>query len=235
LDRRLAGHDYGPWISRTRREYIGHVVHHVNKQVGTVGAFCADWVTTSPFKQQLLVHRGGKPASAQELIRANVPQFSRGSARALAWVAAEDEAVDALRQATRESQHVMRSFPPACQREAAAEFGRKLQSRADLLAKELSDARRWKLVAQRAAGAAGGISATAAVAIGAVGSMAETGDLLTGLGAMLVAGAGVFPYRADRPPTGGDRLSPCSLGDSVASPGGPTGQAAKILPHSSPP
>lgn len=27
------GFDYGPWIAQTRREYIGHVVHGVNKQV----------------------------------------------------------------------------------------------------------------------------------------------------------------------------------------------------------
>ena len=39
------------------------------------------------------MRRGGKPASAQALIRANVPQLSGASARALARVAAEDEAV----------------------------------------------------------------------------------------------------------------------------------------------
>jgi hypothetical protein len=61
------------------------------------------------------MRRGGKPASAQALIRANVPQFSGASARALAWVAAEDESVHALRETTGESLHAMRSLRlPAC-------------------------------------------------------------------------------------------------------------------------
>jgi hypothetical protein len=61
-------------------------VHGVNKQVAVARAFGADWVTTSPFKQRLLMRRGGKPASAQALIRADVPQLSGASARALARV-----------------------------------------------------------------------------------------------------------------------------------------------------
>lgn len=101
------------------------------------------------------MRRGGKPASAQALIRADVPQLSCASAGALARVAAEDEAVHALRQTTRESLRAMRSLPPAGQREAAAELGRKLQSRADDLAKEISNAHRWKLTAPGVAGAAG--------------------------------------------------------------------------------
>ena len=144
-------------------------MHGVNKQLAVAGAFGADWVTTSPFKQRLLTRRGGKPASAQALIRADVPQLSGASARALARVAAEDEAVHALRQTTGESLRAMRSLPPAGQREAAAELGRKLQSRADDLAKEISNTRRWKLAAPGIAGAAGGIAGTAAVAIGAAG------------------------------------------------------------------
>jgi glycerate kinase len=80
--------------------------------------------------------------------------------------------VHALREATGESLHAMRSLPPADQREAAAELGRKLQSKADDLAKEISHARRWKLAAPGIAGAAGGIAATAAVAIGAAGPTA---------------------------------------------------------------
>src|SRR6266567_8840210 len=210
--------DYGPWIAQTRREYIEHVVHGVNKQVAVAGAFGADWVTTSPFKQRLLMRRGGKPVSAQALIRADVPQLSGASARALARVAAEDEAVHALREATGESLHAMRSLPPAGQREAAAELGRKLQSKADDLAKEISHARRWKLAAPGIAGAAGGIAATAAVAIGAAGPTAGTVDLLTGLGAMLVAGGGVLSYLADRAAHHREAAFALLIGDSLASP-----------------
>jgi hypothetical protein len=212
------GFDYGPWIAQTRREYIEHIVHGVNKQVAVAGAFGADWVTTSPFKQRLLMRRGGKPATAQALIRANVPQLSGASARALARVAAEDETVHALRETTRESLHAMRSLPPASQREAAAELGRKLQSRADVLSKEISHARRWKLAAPGVAGAAGGIAATAAVAIGAAGPIAGTVDLLTGLGALLVAGGGVLPYRADRAAHRREAAFTLLIGNGLASP-----------------
>ena len=164
----IAGLDYGPWIDQTRREYIEHVVHGVNKQVAVAGAFGADWVTTSPFKQRLLMRRGGKPASAQALIRADVPQLSGASARALARVAAEDEAVHALRETHwRVVVKAMRSLL-ACRNASVRRprTGRKLQaSRADDLAKEIFAYLPLETsAAPGIAGAAGGIAATAAVA-----------------------------------------------------------------------
>jgi hypothetical protein len=209
--------DYGPWIAQSRREYIESVMFDVNKQLAIANAYGANWVTTSPFKQRLVMHRGGKPADAQALIQANVPQLSGASARALARVAAEDEAVEALRETARESLHAVRSLPPADQREAAAELGRKLQWRADVLAKEIARARRWKLVASTVAGAAGAIVSTTAVAIGATGPV-ETIDLLTGLGAMLGASVAPLAYRADRGDHRGNAAFALLLGDGLTSP-----------------
>ena len=210
--------DYEPWIAQTRRQHIASAVHNVNKQVAIANAFGADWVTTSPFKQRLLVRRGGQPTTTQALVHAKVPQLSGGSARTLARVAAEDESVKALRKATHESLRAMRSLPPADQRAEAVELGRNLQARADDLVKEIARARRWKLALPGAAGVSGAIAATAAVAIGATGPMAAPIDLLTALGAMFATGAGVLPYVADR---GGHRTNSAFallIGDGLASP-----------------
>jgi hypothetical protein len=210
--------DYGPWIAQTRREYIASVVQGVNKQIAVAGAFGADWVTTSPFKQRLMMRRGGKPAGAQALIRASVPQLSGASARALARVAAEDEAVDALREVTRESLHAMRSLPPAGQREEAAELGRKLQARADALRKKIADDRRWKRDVPGALAAAAGITATAVVAIGPAGPAASIAGLLSGASALLGAGAAVAGHRADRKASRQNPAFALVLGDGLTSP-----------------
>jgi hypothetical protein len=116
-------------------EYIASVVQGVNTQAAVADAFCAHWVTTSPFKQRFLMRRGEKPTGVQALIRASVTQLSGASARALARIAAEDEAVAALREAASESLHAMRSLPAVGQREEAAELGRRLQARADALSR----------------------------------------------------------------------------------------------------
>jgi hypothetical protein len=73
----------------------------------------------------------------------------------------------------------MRSLPPAGQREEAAELGGRLQVRADALSKKMADDRRWKRNIPGAFAAAGGIAATAAVAIGPAGPTAAMMDLLT--------------------------------------------------------
>src|SRR5258708_35765830 len=97
--------DYEPWIIQSRRETVTTLIHGVNKQVAIADAFGADWVTTSPFKQRLLERHGRQQPGPQSLIRADVPQFSAASEAALARVAAEDEAVEALREVTREALH----------------------------------------------------------------------------------------------------------------------------------
>lgn len=211
------GFDYQPWITRTRGEYIASVVFDVAKQVAIATAFGADWVTTSPFRQRLLMRRGGKPSQAQALIRANVPQLSGASARALAHVAAEDGTVEALREITRRSLHAARSLPPAERREAAAELSRKLQYNANALAKEIANTRRWKLLATGAAGAASAIATTASVVIGAAGPV-EAIDLLAGLGTMIATASGVFPYHADRSALRSHAAFALLLGDGLAAP-----------------
>lgn len=210
--------DYGPWIAQTRGEAIAYIVHSVNKQVAIAGALGASWVTTSPFRQRLLLRSGGRAAPAQALIRAGVPQLSGASARALARVAAEDETVEALRQVTRESLHAMRDLPPASQREAAAELGRKLETRAESLRKDMARTRRWKLTAPGVTAAAAGAATTAAVAIGTAGPMTGTIDLLTGLASALATSAAALPYLADRASQHANPAFALVIGDGLATP-----------------
>jgi hypothetical protein len=190
----------------------------VNEQVAIAGALGASWVTTSPFRQRLLLRRGGRPAPAQALIRAGVPQLSGASAKALARVAAEDETVEALRQVTRESLHAMRDLPPASQREAAAELGRKLEAKAEALRKDMARTRRWKLAAPGVTAAAAGAATTAAVAIGTAGPMAGTIDLLTGLASALATSAAALPYLADRASQHANPAFALVIGDGLATP-----------------
>ena len=210
--------DYGPWIAQTRRETVAALVHNVNRHVAIADAFGAEWVTTSPFKQRLLSLRGAQPSGAQALIRANVPQLSGASARALARVAAADDTVAALREATRKSLHAMRSLPPAEQREAAAELGRKLQGRSDALSREMKHARRWKRDIPGAAAAAAGYAATQAVAIGATGPLAGRMDLYAGIAALLGTAAAVSPYRADRAAQRANPAFALIIGDGLVTP-----------------
>jgi hypothetical protein len=193
-----ADQDYGPWIAQCRRQTVMTVVHSVSKNVTIADAFGADWVTTSPFKQRLLQRRGAQIPETQALIRADVPQLSAASARALAKVAAEDEAVDALRQVTREALYAMRTLSPADQREEAAELGRKLQARSSALRRDMIRTRRWKRDIPGVLAAGAGVAAMASVAIGAAGPGAELIDLCAGLAGLSSVGSAVGPYRADR-------------------------------------
>lgn len=117
------GFGYGPWIAPTRRDYIEHVVRIANKQVAVPGAFGADWVTTSLFRQRLLVRRGARPASAQALIRADVPQLSPGGPPGPAWRQAAGQA-GAVRLAAWAPTALMPSAPAlTCSRDRPVVLG----------------------------------------------------------------------------------------------------------------
>lgn len=210
--------DYGPWISQTRQDTVTSIIRSVNRQVAIADAFRADWVTMSPFKQRLLARRSVPAAGPQALIRANVPQLSGASAVALARVAAEDEAVAALREVTRESLHAMRSLAPDEQREAAAELGRKLQAKAEGLSREMRTARHWKRDVPAVLTTAAGYAAYQAAAIGAAGPMAGRMDLYAGIAGLFTIGAATAPYRADRVAHRANPAFALIIGDGLVAP-----------------
>jgi hypothetical protein len=211
-----AGEDYGPWIAQSRQETVSILIHDVSKQVAIADAFGADWVTTSPFKQRLLQLRGSQPPGAQALIQADVPQLSAASAVALARVAAEDEAVEALREATREALYAMRTLSPADQRSEAAELGRQLQARSRELRRDMTRTRRWKRDIPGALSVATGAAALASVAIGAAGPAADLVDLCAGLAGLFGIGSAIGPYRADRAAHRANPAFALLIGDGLA-------------------
>jgi hypothetical protein len=218
--------DYGPWIAESRRETATSLIYNVNENVAIADAFGADWVTTSPFRQRLLERRGGPLSGTQALIRADLPQLSAASAVALARVAAEDEAVEALREMTREALYAMRTLSPADQREEAAELGRRLRARSTELRRDMIRSRRWKRDIPAALSVASGASALASVAIGAAGPSAGLVDLCAGLAGIFAVTSGVAPYRADR---AAHRANPAFVllnGDGLVRPRGPRGEQA---------
>jgi hypothetical protein len=219
-----AGEDYGPWIIQSRQETVKNLIHNVSKHVAIADAFGADWLTTSPFKQRLLQRRGDEPPGAQALIRADVPQLSAASAVALARVAAEEEAVEALREATREALYAMRTLSPADQRSEAAELGRQLQARSRELRRDMTRTRRWKRDIPGALSVASGAAALASVAIGAAGPAAGLIDLCAGLAGLFGLGSAVGPYRADRAAHRANPAFALLLGDGLVLPRNPTGE-----------
>jgi len=189
----------------------------MNEQVAIAGAFGAGWVTTSRSAKDCSCAAVVAVSRLRPLIRAGVPQLSGASVKALARVAAEDEAVEALRQVARESLHACgaSSCRPAGR---GAGLGRKLQATAEALRKDMSRARRWKLNAPGITAAAAGAATTAAVAIGTAGPMARTIDLFTGLTSALATGAATLPYLADRASQHADPAFALVIGDGLAIP-----------------
>ena len=225
--------DYGPWITQSRRETVTTLIHGVSRNVAIADAFGADWVTISPFKQRLLQRRGNELLGPQALIRADVPQLSAASAVALAKVAAEDEAVEALREMTRHALHAMRTLSPADQREGSAELGRELQARARELRREMASARRWKRDMPLGLSTASGAAAVASVAIGATGPAAGLISLCAGLAGLFGVGAAVGPYRADRAANRANPAFALLIGDGLVQPRSAPGEQppAQIMPH----
>lgn len=213
-----AREDYGPWIAQSRQETVKNLIHNVSKHVAIADAFGADWVTTSPFKQRLLQRRGSQPPGAQALIQVDVPQLSAASAVALARVAAEDEAVEALREATRGALYAMRTLSPADQRSEAAELGRQLQARSRELRRDMTRTRRWKRDVPGALSAASGAAALASVAIGATGPAVGLVDLCAGLAGLFGLGSAVGPYRADRAAHRANPAFALLIGDGLVPP-----------------
>jgi hypothetical protein len=222
-----AEEDYGPWIAQSRQETIKNLIHNVSKQVAIADAFGADWVTTSPFSQRLIQRRGGQPSGPQALIQADVPQLSAASAVALARVAAEDEAVEALREATRQALYAMRTLSPADQRSDAAELGRQLQARSQELRRDMTRTRRWKRDFPGAMAVASGTALLATVAIGAAGPASGLVDLCAGLAGVFGVGAAVVPYRADRVVHRANPAFALLIGDGLVQ---PRDAAAELAP-----
>jgi len=201
------GFEYGPWIAQCRRQATATVIQEVNLELMMADAFGASWVTLSPFRAKLLERRSEGQADAQALAWADVPHLERASALSLARVAADDVAVTALRERTRQAFAAMRHATPQERREQAADLAAELRYAAERLRRDMDRERRWKL------------AVPAGLSLAAIGIGAATGGLLTGgvVGA-LVAAAGLSPLRGERLARNEDPAFALVLGKGLVEP-----------------
>ena len=133
-----------------------------------------------------------------------MPQLS-AAAVALARVAADDEAVEALREATSEALHAICTLSGADQRSEAAELGRRLQARSRELRRDMTRTRRWKRDIPGALPVASGAAALASVAIVAAGPASGWWTCVPGW----LASSVLVLRSALTAPTAPTRRSPC--------------------------
>lgn len=199
--------DYDPWIAQCRRQTTASIIQHANLELAMADGFGASWVTLSPFRAKLLERRSDKQPEAQALVWAQVPHLEGGSALSLARVTADDVAVGALRERTRQAFAEMRHATPAERRERSADLAADLQYAAERLRRDMDRERRWKL------------AVPTGLSLAAIGLGATAGGLLVGgvVGA-LAAAAGLSPIRGDRLGRHEDASFALVLGDGLVEP-----------------
>jgi hypothetical protein len=198
--------DYGPWIAQCRRQTAAGILQETNLEVAMAEGFGASGVTLSPFRAKLLERRSSQQSNVQDLVWTDVPHFERASALSLAEVAADDVAVGALRERTREAFAEMRHTPPAERRERAADLTAGLKYAAVTLRRDMDREKRCKVAVPT------GLS-VAAIGIGAAASGPAGGVI-----GALVAAAGLAPLRADRLKRHEDPAFALVLGDGLVEP-----------------
>lgn len=211
--------DYDPWIEQCYRQTTARIIQEANLQLTMADAFGASWVTLSPFKARLLERRPTQTPDPQTLVWADVPHLQRASAVALAKVMADDTAVQALRNRTRQVFAATRTATPEERRAHAIDLGAELGFASEKLRREMDRDRRWKLaapvgltVASLAVGAAAGATAVGAVA------------------GLLAAAAGLSPYISDHAKQHENPAYALLLGDGLVEPRPRpgTGRAAEL-------
>ncbi|MEU8243368.1 SEC-C domain-containing protein [Actinoplanes missouriensis] len=177
-------HDYEPWKQQNLDKAVGEHLRRVNERLIAGKVFAADCLTTSPFQARLLARKGALPDQPiQAAVWADIPILPNANPAMLARVAAEEEAVEDLRQKVRNALRGARDLSTGI--DALTALGDDLAHASRQLQRTVRTERRWKVVAPAitglgavALGAAGGVPAIASGALGAAG--------------------GLLPYFADR-------------------------------------
>ncbi len=177
--------DYSAWIEQSRQKTAVGFLQDMNRQLAIAQALGADFLAGSPFQGRLLRRKAHPTASAEALLWADVPILLGSSPTALARVAAEDEAVAALRAVVRRAFRVARSEDSAVRLGAAAGLVEDLDEQAERLRRSIERDRAWKLTVPLVLGAS-------SIAIGSVlfGPVSVPPAVLSTLGSL-------SPYIAD--------------------------------------
>lgn len=177
-------HDYEPWKQQNLDKAVGWYVQRANERLITGEVFTADYLTTSPFQARLLARKGALPDQPiHAAVWADIPILPRADPATLARAAAEEEAVEDLRQKVRNALRGARDLGTGA--DALTALGEDLAHASRQLQRTIRDARRWKVIAPAIAG-------LGAIALGAAGGLAAIAAGTLG------AASGLVPYFADR-------------------------------------
>lgn len=178
--------DYSAWIEQSRRKTASGYLQETNRKLAIAEALGAELLADSPFEARLLQRKGRRLGGADALLRTRVPIPADVSVDTLARIAAEDEAVAALRSTVR------RAFTKARGDSAelaagAAELVEDLDQQAHRLKRQLSNDRTWRLAIPA------GLSVSSLIIGGAL-----AGPPVGVAGAAAAALSGLSPYIADQ-------------------------------------
>jgi hypothetical protein len=95
------GFDYGPWIAQSRQQVVADLIQATNRSISVAETFGGHAVTRAPFRARLLQQKNVEQDPTSALVWAEVPWLPEASPHQLAQIAAEDDAVEALRARAR--------------------------------------------------------------------------------------------------------------------------------------
>lgn len=167
------GHDYEPWKQQNLDKAVGLHLQRANERLMTGKVFSADYLTTSPFQARLLAKKGALPdLPIQAAVWADIPVLPMADPATLARAAAEEEAVEDLRQKVRSALRGARD--PGTGADALTGLGEELAHASRQLQRTVRTERRWKVVVPTVLSlgsiALGGAGSLTAIAIGALGA-----------------------------------------------------------------
>ncbi|WP_431895533.1 SEC-C domain-containing protein [Micromonospora haikouensis] len=177
-------HDYEPWKQQNLDKAVGWHLRRANERLVTGEVFTADYLTTSPFQARLLARKGVLPDQPiHAAVWADIPILPAADPATLARAAAEEEAVEDLRQKVRNALRGARDLGTGA--DALTALGEDLAHASRQLQRTVRTERRWKVMVPAATG-------LGAIALGAAGGLPAIAS-----GALGAAG-GLVPYFADR-------------------------------------
>ncbi|WP_181549298.1 SEC-C domain-containing protein [Micromonospora noduli] len=177
-------HDYEPWKQQNLDKAVGEYLRHANERLIAGRVFAADYLTTSPFRARLLARKGALPDQPiHSAIWADIPILPGADPATLARAAAEEEAVEDLRQKVRNALRGARDLGTGA--DALTGLGDELAYASRKLQHAVRTERRWKVIAP-------GLAGLGAIALGAAGGTAAI------VGGVLSAVGGLLPNLADR-------------------------------------
>ncbi|WP_341934028.1 hypothetical protein MRBLWO14_003145 [Microbacterium sp. LWO14-1.2] len=171
------GYDYSAWIDQVTNSALAKYVQRTERRLTVSEVLGADYVATSPFEARVLQRRGGHtPGAPGATMWADVPTLRDVTAKDLARMLSEDDAIEDLRGRVRIA---MATTPDFVGQVAGVQaVASDIENASRTLAKRIGTSRSYAMVIPAAVGglgmvvgAAGGVAGFAAGALGVIASL----------------------------------------------------------------